>query len=261
MATKDDLTSIAEYVWRYISPKIEERLAHNVQWYRAKVTQAAKDDRISIQRPFDETEQSIPYLAPMASANAGDEVTVFVFGGTSGGNNNNSVIVNNGSFNYFAQDFVAESGTSGGWEYIKYASGLAMMWCNVTAEYSAASVLEKWVSYPFTLKAGVAAFGTLEGVGSNSGAALGWNVKVVPQGDNKNARVFVHNPSGSFGGADALTVSVLVLGRYEQENQAQIVGTATVGTVITADQLNEIEESNYSTDSKIAAVKEVMSKQ
>ena len=105
------------------------------------------------------------------------------------------------------------------------------------------------------------AFGTLEGVGDNAGAALGWNVKVVPQGDNKNARVFVHNPSGSFGGADALTVSVLVLGRYEQVNQAQIVGTATVGTVITADQLNKIEESNYSTDSKIAAVKEVMSKQ
>ena len=261
MATKDDLTSIAEYVWRYISPKIEERLAHNVQWYRAKVTKAAKDDRISIQRPFDETEQSIPYLASMASANAGDEVTVFVFGGTSGGNNNNSVIVNNGSFNYFAQDFAAESGTSGDWEYIKYASGLAMMWCNVTAEYSTASVLEKWVSYPFALQAGVAAFGTLESVGSNAGAALGWNVKVVPQGDNKNARVFVHDPSGSFGGADALTVSVLVLGRYDQENQAQIVGTATVGTVITADQLNEIEESNYSTDSKIAAVKEVMSKQ
>ena len=113
------------------------------------------------------------------------------------------------------EDFVTVSGTSGGWEYIKYASGLAMMWCNVTAEYSAASVLEKWVSYPFTLQAGVAAFGTLEGVGSNAGAALGWNVKIVPQSDNKNARVFVHNPSGSFGGADALTVAVLVLGRWK----------------------------------------------
>lgn len=112
-------------------------------------------------------------------------------------------------------DFVAVSGTSGGWEYIKYASGLAMMWRNVTAEYSAASVLEKWVSYPFALQAGVAAFGTLEGVGSNAGAALGWNVKIVPQSDNKNARVFVHNPSGSFGGADALTVAVLVLGRWK----------------------------------------------
>ena len=85
----------------------------------------------------------------------------------------------------------------------------------MTTKYSAASVLEKWVSYPFTLQAGVAAFGTLEGVGSNSGAALGWNVKIVPQGDNKNARVFVHSPSGSFGGADALTVAVLVLGRWK----------------------------------------------
>lgn len=261
MATKDDLTSVAEYVWRYISPKIEERLSHNVQWYRAKVTQAAQDDRISIQRPFDSTEQSLPFLASMEFANAGDEVTVFTFGGASGGNNSNSVIVNNGSFNYFAQDFVAESGTSGDWEYIKYTSGLAMMWCNVTAEYSAASVLEKWVSYPFALQAGVAAFGTLEGVGSNAGAALGWNVKIVPQGDNQHARVFVHSPSGSFGGADALTVAVLVLGRYKQANQPQIVGTATVGSVITADQLNAIEDSNASTDNKISAVKEVMSKQ
>ena len=113
------------------------------------------------------------------------------------------------------EDFVTVSGTSGGWEYIKYASGLAMMWRNVTVEYSAASVLEKWVSYPFALQAGVVTFGTLESVGDNVGAALGWNVKVVPQNDNKNARVFVHNPSGSFGGADALTVAVLVLGRWK----------------------------------------------
>lgn len=112
-------------------------------------------------------------------------------------------------------DIVTETGTSGDWSYVKCASGLAMMWCNVTAEYSAASVLEKWVSYPFTLQAGVAAFGTLEGVGSNAGAALGWNVKIVPQSDNQRARVFVHNPSGSFGGADALTVAVLVLGRWK----------------------------------------------
>lgn len=133
-----------------------------------------------------------------------------------------------------------------------------MMWCNVTAEYSTASVLEKWVRYPFALQAGAAAFGTLEGVGSNAGAALGWNVKIVPQGDNQRARVFVHNPSGSFGGADAVTVSVLVLGCYKQVAQTQIVGTATVGSVITAERLNEIEERNYSTDSKITAVKEAL---
>ena len=112
-------------------------------------------------------------------------------------------------------DITTETGASGDWSYVKCASGLAMMWCNVTAEYSTASVLEKWVSYPFTLQAGVVTFGTLEGVGSNAGAALGWNVKIVPQGDNKNARVFVHSPSGSFGGADALTVAVLVLGRWK----------------------------------------------
>ena len=113
------------------------------------------------------------------------------------------------------EDIMTETGTSGDWSYVKCASGLAMMWCNVTAEYSAASVLEKWVSYPFALQAGVAAFGTLEGVGSNAGAALSWNVKIVPQSDNQRARVFVHNPSGSFGGADALTVAVLVLGRWK----------------------------------------------
>lgn len=180
---------------------------------------------------------------------------------TSGGTVNGALTVNGnltlgGSL---VSDNVIDSGTSGDWEYIKYSSGLAMMWCNVTAEYSNASVLEKWVSYPFALQAGVSAFGTLEGVGDNAGSALGWNVKIVPQGDNQHARVFVHNPSGSFGGADALTVAVLVLGRYKQQvNQAQIVGTATVGTVITADRLNQIEESNASTDSKITTVTEVM---
>lgn len=155
-------------------------------------------------------------------------------------------------------DFPVSSGASDEWFYIKFRSGLAMMWCNVTAEYSTASVLEKWVRYPFVLQAGVAAFGTLDGDGGNAGAALGWNVKVVPQGDNQHARVFVHNPSGSFGGADAVTVSVLVLGCYKQVAQTQIVGTATVGSVITAERLNEIEERNYSTDSKITAVKEAL---
>ena len=155
-------------------------------------------------------------------------------------------------------DYVAESGTSDGWEYIKYTSGLAMMWCNVTVEYSATSVLEKWVSYPFALQAGVVTFGTLESVGDNVGAALGWNVKVVPQSDNQSARVFVHNPSGSFGGADALTVSVLVLGRCAQTGQVGTVGTSTVGDFATAAQMNEIEDSNYSTDNKISSVKEVI---
>ena len=28
-------------------------------------------------------------------------------------------------------DHVAESGTSGEWKYIKYTSGLALLWCNV----------------------------------------------------------------------------------------------------------------------------------
>ena len=78
-------------------------------------------------------------------------------------------------------------------------------------------MLEKWVSYPFALQAGVAAFERWKVSGSNAGAALGWNVKIVPQSDNQRARVFVHNPSGSFGGADALTVAVLVLGRWNKK--------------------------------------------
>ena len=114
------------------------------------------------------------------------------------------------------------------------------------------------MSYPFALQAGVAAFGTLESVGSNTGAAIGWNVKVVPQSDNQYARVFVHNPSGSFGGADALTVAVLVLGRCAQAGQAGTVGTSTVGDFASEAQMNEIEDSNYSTDSKISSVKEVI---
>lgn len=156
-------------------------------------------------------------------------------------------------------DNVVDSGRSGDWDYIKYASGLAMMWCNVTVNYSSVSVLEKWINYPFALQAGGSVFGTLETIVNNVGAELGWNVKVVPSGTNDTARVFVHNPSGNFGGGDAATVSVLVLGRYKQQvNQAQIVGTDTVGTVITADRLNEIEGSNADTDNKITTVSEAM---
>lgn len=216
MATKDDLTSIAEYVWRYISPKIEERLSHNIQWYRAKVTKAAQDGRISVQRPFDSTVQSLPYVASMATANVGDEVTVFTFGGASGGNNDNSVIVNNGSYSYFSDDFVIEeaTGTGGIWHYRKWYSGLAECWEIFTTRYANPNVLQRRISLPFSFASVSCVLATINDNGGNSASALSWNCKATTS-NNSSATISVHSTSGVFTSDSTIDVSLKVIGTWK----------------------------------------------
>lgn len=94
--SQNDIKDFASYASRYFLPKLEENVSDCVRFYRAEVTKAASGGYITVKRPFDSTEQALPYVKAMESAAVGSQVIVFVFG--SSGNANNSVIVNDGKF-------------------------------------------------------------------------------------------------------------------------------------------------------------------
>lgn len=91
-----ELQNFADYLSKYIMQKIDAQMSTYVRFYRAEVTKTAINGLITVKRPFDDTEQAIPYVQSMSNATVGSQVIVFVFG--SSGNANNSVIVNDGKF-------------------------------------------------------------------------------------------------------------------------------------------------------------------
>ena len=93
----NEMKALADSLWTYMLPKIKEHFGSCVHFYRAQVVSPADNGKITVQRPFDTTQLQLPYVAAMANAVAGEQVTVFVFG-TDANNINNSVIVNNGTF-------------------------------------------------------------------------------------------------------------------------------------------------------------------
>ena len=71
--------AIGDYVWKkYIEP----RLSLYLSYYRAQVTAAAADGKITVQRPYD-TAVSIPYVGSAAGLAVGEECVVLVFGDAS----------------------------------------------------------------------------------------------------------------------------------------------------------------------------------
>ncbi len=87
-----EMKRFADRLWDYFKPKIEELTRSNVWFFRAEVTKAAANGKITVQRPFDK-EIALPYVSSMASAAVGSQVTVFVLGL----NLTNAVIIGDGT--------------------------------------------------------------------------------------------------------------------------------------------------------------------
>lgn len=157
---RSDITDIAAYVSKYLMPQVNEQTSDCIRYYRAYVTAAASNGKISVKRPFDDAVQKLAYVPAMENAKVGDQVTVFAFGDS--GNSQNCIIVDTGKFaNETAvlksltvngnssisgnlsidgslsiggtdiNGYVVASGTSGGWDYIKFANGIAACWRRV----------------------------------------------------------------------------------------------------------------------------------
>lgn len=86
-----DMKSLADSLWEYMKPKVENTQTNSVRYFRAKVTANPGRNQLTVQRPFDNT-QTLPCVPNMAGAAVGDEVTVLIMG-----NNSNATVVGTGS--------------------------------------------------------------------------------------------------------------------------------------------------------------------
>jgi len=85
------MKSLADSLWEYMKPKVENTQTNSVRYFRAKVTANPGSNQLTVQRPFDNT-QTLPCVPNMSGAAVGDEVTVLIMG-----NNSNATVVGTGS--------------------------------------------------------------------------------------------------------------------------------------------------------------------
>ena len=87
-----DMQVLADNLWTYFEPKIKSLLSSGGSYYRAQVTQAASGGTITVQRPFDQTQLSLPYVSSAEGLEVGSQVTVLVLGSQS-----NAIVLGNGT--------------------------------------------------------------------------------------------------------------------------------------------------------------------
>lgn len=88
---ENEIQTLANEVGKYIMKNlVEPRLSKTVSFYRAFVTAAASNGKITVQKPFD-TSVALPYVTSAAGLNVGDQCTVLVLGDYS-----NSIIIGDG---------------------------------------------------------------------------------------------------------------------------------------------------------------------
>lgn len=102
----NEIKELADNLWTYLEPKVKAVTSSCIRFYRAQVTSAPQNGRVTVQKPFDTTYLSLPYISTMEDVEVGSQVVVFVFGSRNS-DQNNSVVVGNGSFTDM-------SGTGGG---------------------------------------------------------------------------------------------------------------------------------------------------
>lgn len=105
MDDNQEMKRFADRLWDYFKPKIEELTRSNIWYFRAQVTKAAADGKITVQRPFDD-EIALPYVSGMENAAVGSQVTVFVLGSSM----TNAVICGDGTLHILGGGSDGDSG-------------------------------------------------------------------------------------------------------------------------------------------------------
>lgn len=112
------------------------------------------------------------------------------------------------------KDYVVEQGTSGIFAYRKWNSGLAELWCSLSATYQNGNVLaSSEVTYPFAMTSAIAGVGSLNSYGGNAGSALPWNQKLAYSATA--CRMWVHNSGGGFTTDTVVYGSAYIIGRWK----------------------------------------------
>nr|DAT52513.1 MAG TPA: hypothetical protein [Caudoviricetes sp.] len=76
-----ELVSLVLELWNgFFERKVRDTQKGMVRYYRAQVTAAAQNGKITVKRPFDEVTLPISYVKSMENATVGRQVVVLVYG-------------------------------------------------------------------------------------------------------------------------------------------------------------------------------------
>ena len=88
----ENLKILAQNLWdKFIKQRVKETQKNNVRYFKAKVTATAQNGKISVQKPFDTTVMTIPYVSSAGSLAVGSECIVLVLG-----DYNNCIVLGDG---------------------------------------------------------------------------------------------------------------------------------------------------------------------
>lgn len=122
MDNNQNMKNVAESLWKYFEPKLEEKSASTLTYFRAAVVANPGDGTLTVQKPYDETAINLPCVSSMSKTTVGSQVTVMVFGRNVA---NNAVVVADGKVSTLGGGElpIASETTLGG---IKIGNGVAI---------------------------------------------------------------------------------------------------------------------------------------
>lgn len=91
MNDSEQMKVLADQLFLYMKPKIQQMLNSSVFFFRAQVVSNPGNNTLVVQRPMESNTLTLPCSNSIASAAAGDQVVVFVLGSLS-----NAVVVSDG---------------------------------------------------------------------------------------------------------------------------------------------------------------------
>ena len=87
-----EMKELADNIGRYVVEKfVRPRLEGSVSYFMGVTTTTPSGGVVGVQRPFDSTVYSLPYVGSASSLSAGDKCIVLVFGSMS-----NAIVLGNG---------------------------------------------------------------------------------------------------------------------------------------------------------------------
>jgi len=87
-----EMKELADNIGRYVTERfLKPKLASSVSFFIGKVQTAPSAGVVVVQRPFDSTSYSLPYVSSASSLSVGDKCMVFVFGSMS-----NAIVMGDG---------------------------------------------------------------------------------------------------------------------------------------------------------------------
>ena len=91
MNDSEQMKVLADQLFLYMKPKIQQMMGSAVSFFRAEVVSNPGNNTLVVQRPMETSTLTLPCSSSVASASAGDQVVVLVLGSLS-----NAVVVSDG---------------------------------------------------------------------------------------------------------------------------------------------------------------------